>query len=262
MPQRLAKALHQQIGRLASAVPVDEIAFGLGIAEIRRAELEGCEGVLLTDRVRSQGRILINSRRGPQAARFGIAHELGHFLLERHMLGLGGTFTCTQGDMRETRTARQHKRQEVEANEFAIGLLAPDDLCASFLSAQPEIGAAIELRQKLDVSLEAATRCLIERNEEPVAAVWTKDGIIRYVVRGTSFPWIERGRGQRVASLSLTAVALAGGQIGTTSMREVAPAAWTLADIPDLYEQVRTGKDGHALTLLWATLPEAPDPDD
>lgn len=198
MPQRLAKALHRQIGWLSGAVPVDEIALALGIAEIRRDELDGCEGVLLTDRVRSHRKILVNSRRGFQAARFGIAHELGHFLLERHELGIGGTFTCTQGDMRETRTARLNKRQEVEANEFATGLLAPHDLLVPFLKMQPEISAAADLRTKLDISLEAAARCLIERHDEPIAAVWTTTGRIRYSVRGASFPWIERGRGDQV----------------------------------------------------------------
>ena len=39
-----------------------------------------------------------------------------------------------------------------------------------------------------------------------------------------------------------------------SAMQEVAPAAWTLADIPELFEQVRVGKEGHSLTLLWATL--------
>lgn len=253
--------MHKQIGPLNGAVPVDQIARALGIENILRAEMEGCEGVLLTDRMRSRGSILVNSRRGPHAARFGIAHELGHFLLERHVLGLGGTFTCTQGDLRETRTARQYKRQEVEANEFAIGLLVPDYLLLPFLKLQPEISAVATLRTKLDISLEAAMRCLIERHEEPVAAVWSKDGKIRYAVRGKSFPWIERGRGQPLSSICRTAKVLALGKTGTTSMQEVAPAAWTLADIPELFEEVRIGNDGHALTLLWATLPEASDQD-
>ncbi len=253
--------MHKHIGPLNGAVPVDQIARALGIEDIRREALDGCEGVLLTDRMRSRGSILVNSRRGPQAARFGIAHELGHFLLERHELGLGGTFTCTQGDLRETRTARQNKSQEVEANEFAIGLLVPDNLLLPFLKLQPEISAATALRTKLDISLEAAMRCLIERHDEPVAAVWSKDGKIRYAVRGKAFPWIERGRGQMVSSLSSTAAALLADGVGTTSMREVAPAAWTLADIPELFEEVRIGKDGHTLTLLWATLSDASDQD-
>lgn len=260
VPQQLAKALHRQIGPLTGPVPVDEIARALGISEIRRAALDGCEGVLLTDRVRSQGKILINSQRGDQSARFGIAHELGHFLMERHELGLGDTFTCTLRDMRETRTTRQYRRQEVEANEFAISLLVPEDWLAPCLLQQPEIAVARALSQKLDLSLEATMRCLVERHAEPVAAVWATDGVIRYSVRGRTFPWIERGRGQRIAAISRTAAALSAGR--NSAMQEVAPAAWTLADIPELFEQVRVGKEGHSLTLLWATLPDRQGRDD
>nr|WP_277922969.1 ImmA/IrrE family metallo-endopeptidase [Tabrizicola soli] len=212
---------------------------------------------MLTDRVRSIGKILVNSARGPQAARFGIAHELGHFLLERHVLGLGDTFTCSLKDMRETRTARLHERQEVEANAFAIGLLVPDDQLAPFLNEHPDISSVAGLRTKLDISLEAATRCLVDRHDEPIAAVWTLNGRIRYVVRGKTFPWIARSAGDSVSSLSRTASALAKGKSGITGMHEVAAAAWTTADIPELYEQVRVGRDGHALTLLWASLPGA-----
>lgn len=253
-PKRLVKALHRQIGPLAGQVPVDEIARALGIEEIRRAPLEGCEGVLLTDRVRSRGRILVNNRRSAQSARFGIAHELGHFLLERHVLGLGGVFRCTIDDMRESRTVRQHRRQEVEANEFAIGLLVPDDRLAPCLRQQPEIEVARTLCKELDLSLEATMRCLIERHPEPVAAVWAKDGRIRYSVRGGRFPWIERGRDQPVSRISRTAEALAAGR--GSAMQEVAAAAWTLADIPELFEEVHLGKEGHTLALLWATLPD------
>jgi Zn-dependent peptidase ImmA (M78 family) len=200
---------------------------------------------------------VVNTRRGAQAARFGIAHELGHFLLERHVLGLGGRFTCSITDLRETRTARQNKRQEVEANEFAIGLLVPDDVLTPVLKLQPEIASAQELRSKLDISLEAAARCLVDRHEEPIAAVWATHGKIRYAVRGTAFPWIERSAGQMVSTLSRTAQALATGRTGIASMQEISPAVWTLGDIPELFEEVRVGKDGHSLTLLWATLPGA-----
>jgi Zn-dependent peptidase ImmA (M78 family) len=246
---------------LSGAVPVDEIAYGLGIGEIRREDVDGFEGLLLTDRVRSQGRILVNVRRGLQAARFSIAHELGHFLLERHELGLSGRFTCTTADLRETRTALQHQRQQAEANEFAIGLLVPEYLLTPYLQVQPDIRSSVDLQRKLDISREAATRCLVDHHDEPIAAVWTRGGKIRYALKGRTFPWIDRKAGDMVSSLSRTAQALANG-IGTSYMMEVTPAAWTSAEIPELFEQVRLGKDGHTLTLLWATLPEASAQDD
>ncbi len=251
------RALHGQIGRLDGAVPVEEIAKGLGIAKVRQAELDGCEGVLLTDPRRSIGKILVNSRRGRRAARFGIGHELGHFLMERHVLGLAGLRTCSRLDMRAVRTARRYDKQEVEANEFAIGLLAPSYLVAPTLAEQPDLEAVLSLRDRLDLSLEACMRCLVERHDEPLAAVWTKGGIIQHLVRNDRFPWIAPERGDRVSALTRTQEALARGAPGMTRMAETPPGAWTGADIPELFEQVRIGKGGYSLTLLWATLADA-----
>jgi Zn-dependent peptidase ImmA (M78 family) len=59
-------------------VPIEEIAEALDIVEVRIAEFDGFEGMLLTDTVRREGAILANARGGPRRARFTIAHELGH----------------------------------------------------------------------------------------------------------------------------------------------------------------------------------------
>jgi hypothetical protein len=255
------RALHGLIGRIEGPTPVVEVARALDIMEVRECPLDGCEGVLLTDRTRKNGSILVNNRRGAQAARFSIAHELGHFLLERHVLGIEEGMVCTVSDLRESRTGRQqmqqHKKQEIEANEFAIGLLVPTYALVPIIRADPAINAAVQMQKQFDISLEAATRCLVERHEEPLAAIWAKDGVIRYVVRGARFPWITWKAGQRLSALSRTPRYLAEGRSGMTAMGEVAPAAWTYDDIPELFEQVRVGKDGHSLTLLWATLPDA-----
>jgi hypothetical protein len=251
------RALHGLIGRIDGPIPVSEVARALDIVEVRECPLDGCEGLLLTDRTRRNGSILVNNRRGPQAARFSIAHELGHFLLERHVLGIEDGMVCTVSDLRESRTMRQHNKQEVEANEFAIGLLVPSYAADPTLNADPEIEAAVQMRDRFDISLEAATRCFVERHAEPLAAIWAKDGVIRYVVRGPRFPWITWKSGQRLPALSRTPRFLAAGRSGISAMSEVASAAWTHDDIPELFEQVRIGKDGHSLTLLLATLPEA-----
>jgi hypothetical protein len=241
------------------AVPVLEIARALDIDEVRQVPLDGAEGVLLTDRVRSRGRILVNSTRGRRSARFGIAHELGHFLLERHELLPTQTMFCRRTDMRETRSDGRHRRQETEANRFAIGLLAPASLTAPILAGQPEIGLALALKDRLDISLEAAARCLVDRHDEPLAAVWTRNGTIRYVVRGHGFPFIIRGKGETASPASLTGKRFADRRYHNTAMHQVSPLAWTTGNIPELFEQVRIGDDGHSLTLLWATPAEQQD---
>lgn len=225
-PRALARAVHRQIGPLSGPIPVKQIALALEIEEVREEEMDGCEGMLL---------------------------------MERHELGLHGVLRCSLDDMRQVRSMKKHRQQEVEANEFAIGLLAPDSALAAMLDADPEIEAAMELGRSLDLSLEASTRCLVERHDEPLAAIWAKDGMIRYVIRGPSFPWITWSRGDRIPPLSLTRRHLAICGTGVSRMAEVAPAAWTKPDLPELFEQVRIGRDGHSLTLLWATLPEDSD---
>ena len=261
-PKQLARALHKQLGTLDGPVPIADIAVALGIGDVRTVPLDGCEGILLTDRPRSRGTILVNNGRGPQAARFGIGHELGHFLLERHELGLDGKFVCNLDDLRQTRTARQYKKQEVEANEFAIAVLAPHYRTAPFLDQQPEIVAVQAMAKALDLSLEATMRCFVDQHDEPLAAIWMTNGNIRYMVPGTRFPWITRDYRQKVSALSRTHAAFAKGGQAVSTMAEVPAAAWTPDDIPELFEQVRIGREGHSLALLWATLPDGDEDDD
>ena len=250
----LARLIHHKIGKLDRAIPVKEIAQALDITEIKLAEMDGCEGVLLTDRARSRGPILVNNQPGPQAARFGIAHELGHFLMERHELGLNGIMRCTKDDFRQSRTDRKNRKQEVEANEFAISLLAPAYKTAPIFAQQPDIASVEALSCSLNLSLEAAVRCLVDGHDEPLAAVWTSYGRIRYTVRGPKFPWLVRSTGEDVSKLSRTHGELAKQSPLTSKMSEVATSIWTDAEISELYEQVRVGKNGLSLTLLWATL--------
>lgn len=246
--------IHAMIGKTDQAVPVDLIALALDIEEIKLTEMGGCEGVLLTNKARTRGSILVNNFRGPQAARFGIGHELGHFLMERHELGLHGILRCTKDDFRQSRTDRKNRKQEVEANEFAISLLAPAYKTAPIFAEQPDIASVAALGRSLNLSFEAAARCLVDGHDEPLAAVWTANGRIRYMVRGPKFPWLVRSTGETVSKLSMTHAALAKQTQLTTKMSEVAATVWTDRDIPELFEQVRVGKNGLGLTLLWATL--------
>ena len=104
----MAAALHGQLGKLTKAIPIEAIARALDITEVRKEEMDGCEGVLLTDRMRSYGKILVNTRGGAGRARFSVAHELGHFLLESHVLSDASGFVCNGADMREGRERSDH----------------------------------------------------------------------------------------------------------------------------------------------------------
>ena len=235
-------------------MPVIDIARALDISEVRTELLDGCEGTLLTDARRSRGAILVNTRHGERRARFSIAHELGHFLLERHLLHADAGFVCRSIDMRERRSAGQHQRQESEANAFAIGLLAPPKMMASALGVSPDLRRAQQLRDHLDVSLEAVVRRMVDLHDEPLAAIWSFRGTVRTLIRQRRFPWIALTKGDPLNAASQASRAVANGSRGFTEFREASPLAWLQDPDIEIFEQTRVGQDGHAVTLLWATV--------
>lgn len=261
-PRRLAEAVHAQVGPLCSAVPVDRIATALDIGEVRLDTFDGFEGMLLTDDARSRGAILANIRYGGRRARFTMAHELGHFLLERHVLSAGDGFRCKLDDLTRSGGAGRHARQEIEANTFAIELLAPPGLVDPLLSDDPELRDGQRMRDALDLSLEACLRRMIDRRPEPLGVVFSHGGRVRYVIRGRGFPFITCSKSASLPPTTLAFRTTSAGRSGFTTFAETHGGAWT--DRPDmtLFEQTRLAENGHAVTLLWANLPEDADDED
>jgi Zn-dependent peptidase ImmA (M78 family) len=261
-PERLAARLHAQLGPVAAAVPVVEIALGLDISEVRIDRFDGFEGMLLTDRVRSDGVILANCRLGDQRARFTIAHKLGHFLLERHEISGETGFRCTTSDMRETREGPRELRQEAEANRFAIELLAPPAMFDRHLSRDPDLRDAQHLSRALDLSGEACIPRMVERRDETLAAIWSHEGRVRYSVRGEGFPYLALKKNDPLPKITRAFQVVSKGDRGITAFRETHAAAWTRRPEIELFEQTRVGRDRHAVTLLWADLPPYADDED
>ncbi|PWE28759.1 hypothetical protein DDZ14_18810 [Maritimibacter sp. 55A14] len=261
-PKAIARAIFAQFGTVDAPVPVSKIARALDIVDINAQEFDGFEGMLLTDAVRSSGSILANTRYGSRRARFTIAHELGHFLMERHLLSGANGFTCKARDMRETRADKRHFRQEAEANDFAINLLAPFSLFDPLLSQNPDLRDAQRLRDHLNVSLEATVRRMIDRRQERLAAVWSKNGQVRYSVKSGGFPWITCKPGQRLPQFSLASKIVANGIKGFSGVTETNPLAWLNRSDIELFEQTRVANNGHAVTLLLADLADSDDEED
>ncbi len=218
--------------------------------------------MLLTDRVRSSGAILANTSRGMRRARFTIAHELGHFLMEWHEFSGKTGFTCSARNLRETREGRRELKQEAQANQFAIGLLAPFHMIDPLLSGDPDLRDGQRLRDSLDLSLEACVRRMIERRSEPLAAIWSKDGVVRYAIRNRGFPFVTLSARDRLPQTSQAFRAASNHKQGFTEFAEAHPMAWTNTSDLSLFEQTRLTANGHAVTLLWADAADDSDVDE
>ena len=226
LPTDMAAAVHRQVGTLTGAVPVEKIALALDIYEVRQELLDGLEGVLLADQRRNYGIILVNKRWGSRRARFSVAHELGHFLLEHHRFESERGFACDRADMFERGKDTLHQRQEREANSFAIELLAPAYLMKRYLRQDADLGAPLQARQHLEISFEAATCRYVDLHDEPLAVVMTERAVVRYVVRNGQSPWINLKRGDRISPLTVAHKAVSAGQPGITRLTESHASAW------------------------------------
>jgi Zn-dependent peptidase ImmA (M78 family) len=153
----------------------------------------------------------------------------------------------------------RHQRQEREANTFAIELLAPTYLIQRYLRGEANLDHPLRTGQHLEISFEAATCRYVDLHDEPLAAVVTERGSVRYAVRNDRFPWIKLGRGDRISPITAAYKAISTSQPVTTRLTEGHAAAWLGNPDVEIFEQTRVSPSGHSVTLLWATPPEESD---
>lgn len=185
-PETLLAALLRHHPDLAVPVDVEAIARRVGIGAVRDVVLDGAASALLVDHGTPGG--IIDSATGStvQRRRFAIAHQLGHFLLpaQRH------TRKCSARDLGENRRDTPQRKQEMQANRFAAGLLMPkpwftvlvDGLGKPTVAHLPTIAAAYA------VSLEAAASRYADLSQAMCAFLFVKDGLFRYARPSRSFP--------------------------------------------------------------------------
>jgi Zn-dependent peptidase ImmA (M78 family) len=105
------------------------------------------------------GVISVNAGHHPNRRRFTIAHELGHYLLHCNsstvFLNTGSIF------FRDERSSTSDEQEEIEANEFAVSLLMPEEILTSRFRSEPvdihdDVGMRL-LAMQFGVSVQALT---------------------------------------------------------------------------------------------------------
>ena len=189
-PEKLALAVLAQLGSVSKAIPIVAIARALDIIEIRYEELESFEGALLATAERDVGSIIINANpnNGPQRQRFTLAHELGHFLNPWHIPHDEAGFMCAKTDIQIGAFhikpgLSRHEVQELEANRFAIELLAPKQRIISLSNDDASVRDVLRISAELELSKEAAARRYVEIHPAKIAVVFTLNGQVKYSVK-------------------------------------------------------------------------------
>jgi Zn-dependent peptidase ImmA (M78 family) len=167
---------------LAAPMPVDALAESLGITGFGDLDGAGATSALVAD----AAKILTAASLTPQRRRFAIAHQLGHFLLQEH----GGERRCTHRDLLENRRNTPARKEEMQANRFASGLLMPKPLFVASVAAlgKPMVTHLPTLAAAYDVPLEAAASRYADLSLAMCALIFVKDGAVRLARSSRTFP--------------------------------------------------------------------------
>ena len=165
-------------------VAVEALARRVGIVGFRDLAVEGAASALITE---EEGAIILCAAAlSARRRRFAIAHQLGHFLLAAGR----GDRQCTARDLSENRRDTPHRKEEIQANRFAAGLLMPKPWFVPFVADLGKVAVAHlpVIAAACDVTLEAAASRYVDLAQSMCALVFVKGGIVRYARASRSFP--------------------------------------------------------------------------
>lgn len=135
--------------------------------------------------------IHINIDRGnkpdTKRGRFTIAHELGHFFLDNHRIGLKKGLLSPHLSINNI---NQNSKIEREADYFASNLLMPEEKFKTYIQKKPFDFQLIEsLSNKFNTSITATAIRYSDIGKHPLMLVYCENGKIKWKWNSEDFPY-------------------------------------------------------------------------
>ena len=232
--------------RSPAAIHIERIAFRLGAAVFWGAT--GGADAHVT-RGRDYAYICVDQRqKGTPRGRFSIAHELGHWLLHRHVDAEAFERIHSGG----AKTGRDYN-YEAEANTFASHALTPDVVFAPMCrAARPTVADVDAVARPFGVSLMVCGHRFAEVAPSACAFVESYGGKISRVTRSSAFRGVAVGR--RKLEVGSAAYALANGGASDLGARVVRGGAWgcdAIGGVEMIEHAIAIPESGAVVTWLW-----------
>lgn len=206
---------------------------------IGRIYIEGDAGIITIDnKIKEEGR-----------KNFTIAHEVGHFCLEKER-----EYFCTKADILNF---WQKKNYEQEANIFAAELLMPEEWIKKYVKWKDEaLGTLENAAEIFGTTLSSMSLRYAECGKFPIAVIFSQDKRVKWSSINKDFPfqWVENG--QKVNEYSNAIEFYKGNDLGREP-GDILADAWFLKDHnyekeKHLYEQnVPMKRHNAVLTFVW-----------
>lgn len=229
-----------------SCIDIELFAYSQG-AVVRKSPLKGCEARIVGANNRAV--ITVNSVSSPERQCFSIAHELGHWIKDRGVLGS----LCKKESMSANRTSNSKivLGRERVANSYAAEFLMPSFMVRPYAKEEISLDLLRNLKESFQVSWTAASIRLIDLSDYPAIIVCYRGRRRAWFHRSSLVPDFVYPRSFSIAdSPSLKAV-LAGAM---QSSHVVDGDAWLdLKGAEDIVieELVWSTKPDEIMVLLW-----------
>lgn len=122
-------------------VDVHDLAEALDL-DVALERLDGSVSGMLVRSPSGAAVIVVNDRHPAVRQRFTVAHELGHFLLHKGRPVIVDHLTRAHVNMRDETSSLATSREEIQANQFAAGLLMPAAWVHHAVDNQPRMTSA------------------------------------------------------------------------------------------------------------------------
>lgn len=175
-PVLCARKLLKELG--ISKAPVDpyKVARSIGV-KLEERNLPRGDGFLV--KLPGEERIMVNKASIETRKRFTVAHELGHLRIPSHT-----ELTYTDVDIWGEKVGLA----ELEADEFAVELLMPEELFVQDVRSSKFCLETINnLADKYRVSRTACAKRYVSLCSEKCALILSEDGLIKWFDRSESF---------------------------------------------------------------------------
>jgi len=187
----------------------------------------------------------------PERKRFGLAHEIGHFILHREK---ANTYDCTNRDFL---TWYKESSNEPQANVFAAELLMPERIFSPLISnCQPSFRIIKSLATLFRTSLTATAFRFVELNKNPCALICVQEAKLSWRCWSDLFHQRILPRGTDIDQCCYAGTYFLDGVRPPEEPQTVPPIVWL--DTPDLVQGYRLYEQAvcmpsyrTVLTLLW-----------
>lgn len=182
--------------------------------------LSGCEARLVAGR--DAAIISVNNQnRSLGRRRFSLAHELAHWLCDRHT----GSFQCAKSDIGPQNA--EAKSVEAHANGYASQLVLPNFLVDPWVAGRvPSMDLANALATEFLTSKTAATIKLIKRSSHAAAVLCHYQGKLAWHQRSPMFPAEYWVLGELHHDTDAFALTFRTGNLANTRLRREPASRW------------------------------------